>query len=82
MVGLPETYQSVFSDAQRKSHDSAIVNAAWRKIVTTLGELNTAGLISRNEIAATTRRADEMVIDSDKSDDQGDSMTGESRGAA
>ena len=56
--GLPQTYQSVFADAQSRHYEVGVVNAAWKRILSTLNELVAAGLISKNEVGAMIRRAD------------------------
>jgi hypothetical protein len=61
MDSLPDAYQAVFGDAQSRRYDAAVVNAAWKKVSSTIYEMVSAGLIGKTEIAATARRADTPV---------------------
>lgn len=83
LEGLPPAYQSVFVDAQSRRVESKVVNDSWRRVNSVMDELLAAGLISKNEVTFTIRRAEEQIqkdLDSqNKSDDQKD---GFGRGAA
>ena len=59
--GLPLAYQSVFEDTQKRTSEKISVVNAWKKVSVTLHELTTAGLISKNDIALSIRRAEELA---------------------
>ena len=66
--GLPLAYQSVFSDAQNRRYDAQLVVQAWKHVSATISELSSSGLISKNDIGATIRRADQPTDDTDSSE--------------
>ena len=82
MEGLPPAYQSVFRDAYSRQTDTKVVNDSWRSVSGALDELIAAGLISKNEITFTIRRAEEAQREADRKNDGNEQSNGFSRGAA
>jgi flagellar motor switch protein FliG len=82
LEGLPQTYQSVFTDAQNRRYDGALVLQAWRRISSTLAELTSSGLISKNDIVATIRRADQPTDESNREGSSAEDEFKERSGAA
>jgi hypothetical protein len=80
---LPPAYQSVFVDAQSRRSEINVVNDSWRRVSAVLDELIVAGLISKNEITFTIRRAEELAQkDFESSSQRVDQKDGRGRGAA
>jgi flagellar motor switch protein FliG len=82
LEGLPQAYQSVFTDAQNRRYDSALVIQAWKRIRSTLNELTSSGLISKNDLSATIRRADQPIDNPDEDQRSPDENFKERSGAA
>jgi hypothetical protein len=83
LEGLPPAYQSVFVDAQARRSETNVVNESWRRVSAVLEELLVAGLISKNEITFTIRRAEEQTQkDLESQSERGIQKDGLDRGAA
>ncbi|MEI6834413.1 MAG: hypothetical protein WCL28_10530 [bacterium] len=83
LEGLPPAYQSVFVDAQSRRSETNVVNESWRRVSAVLEEMLVAGLISKNEITFTIRRAEEQTQkDLESQSQRDDQKDGFGRGAA
>lgn len=78
--GLPAAYKSVFIDAHSRRTEAKVVNDSWKRVRGVMDELLSAGLISKNEISFTIRRAEEYVQNESKA--TVDQTDGFGRGAA
>ena len=62
-AGMAPAYQTVFQDAVGRRYESEGIVAAWAKVNSAVKELINNGLITKQEVAGTIRRAESARID-------------------